>query len=141
MFHLINCLCLSGGRGRGFLKWHFFQILSCLASPEAKVAPFSCFEFYCPTVSLFCLLLFFSLRSGMGLLSYGFIPNHVDGMGSGSVHLVALLYLFPPLHFTEAHMHDGRRPVIIWDFDDTLVPWYRMKRSKDHRDLFESWCV
>lgn len=33
--------------------------------------------------------------------------------------------------------------VVVWDFDDTLVPWYRMKRAPDpdHRRLFDDWCA
>jgi len=31
--------------------------------------------------------------------------------------------------------------VVVWDFDDTLVPWYRMKRSASSsgKDIFQQW--
>ena len=36
---------------------------------------------------------------------------------------------------------DGKM-VAIWDFDDTLVPWYQMKRAYGEQhilDLFDEW--
>jgi len=35
----------------------------------------------------------------------------------------------------------GDRLVVVWDFDDTLVPWYRMKRSVvgSGQRLYENW--
>ena len=38
---------------------------------------------------------------------------------------------------TAPHSSDEGRLVVIWDFDDTLVPWYRMKRGA--KRLYGQW--
>jgi len=41
-----------------------------------------------------------------------------------------------PNHTTGGSLKIG---VCIWDFDDTLVPWYKMKRDDEGKFLWDDW--